>query len=343
MGEYKMVLTDQPLVSIVTPVYNGEKYLAECIESVLAQTYCNWDYTIINNCSTDRSLEIAQDYAKKDPRIKVYSNKRFVGAIENHNVAFRSISPNSKYCKLVSADDWIYPECVSKLVDLAERYPNVGIVGSYSITNASGIHWNGLPHKIEIFDGRHICRVFLLGLTETFWLPSTVLYRSSLVRSEHAFFPGSAPSADLAACLHCLKVSDFGFVHQILSFERFHDETISAKVDELNGYLLDRIDILNEFGPIFLENDEFVDRIEALLSDYYHVLAVACINFRNKKFWNLHRERLKELGYTFYNRRLAKALGMKLLDLLFNPKQTIEKMLRRIKTKRMPHTGRTKG
>lgn len=55
----------QPLVSILTPVYNGEEYLAECIESVLGQTYQNWEYCIVNNCSTDRTLEIANGYAKR--------------------------------------------------------------------------------------------------------------------------------------------------------------------------------------------------------------------------------------------------------------------------------------
>ena len=47
-------------VSVVTPVYNGAEFLAECIESVLAQTYTNWNYTIVNNCSTDETLAIAQ-------------------------------------------------------------------------------------------------------------------------------------------------------------------------------------------------------------------------------------------------------------------------------------------
>src|SRR5690242_20501129 len=64
-GRDNMSLPDKPFVSVLTPVYNGEAYLAECIESVLAQTYPNFEYIIVNNCSKDRTLEIAQSYAKK--------------------------------------------------------------------------------------------------------------------------------------------------------------------------------------------------------------------------------------------------------------------------------------
>jgi len=53
-----------PLVSVVTPAYNGENHLTECSERVWAQTYQNWEYIIVNNCSTDRSLEIARRYAE---------------------------------------------------------------------------------------------------------------------------------------------------------------------------------------------------------------------------------------------------------------------------------------
>ena len=63
-----------PLVSVVTPVYNGETTLCECIESVLAQTYPNWNYVIVDNCSTDRTHDIAQEYAVKDARIRVHRN-----------------------------------------------------------------------------------------------------------------------------------------------------------------------------------------------------------------------------------------------------------------------------
>src|SRR5262249_48622579 len=268
-----------PLVSIITPVFNGEKYLRRCIESILAQTYENWDYTIVNNRSTDKSLEIAQGYSVRNKRITVRTNEHFVGAIQNHNIAFRCISPESKYCKLVSADDWIYPECIAKLVDLAERYPSVGVVGSYCI-NAKGVPRVNLPLDESVFEGRQICRQVFLGSIERFWLPSSVLYRSSLVRAEHDFFPGSAPSADLEACLNSLKVCDLGFVHQLLAYERLHEDAISAKVGESNVFLLDRIRILKVFGPRFLDERECKAQMEVLLSEYFGVLGVAWFKFR---------------------------------------------------------------
>jgi len=105
---------EQPLVSVVTPVYNGGDFLAACIESVLGQTYKNFEYIIVNNCSTDRSLEVALAYAKKDSRVHVHNNKKFVGVIENHNIAFSLISPGAKYCKVVSGDDLFFPIALRK-------------------------------------------------------------------------------------------------------------------------------------------------------------------------------------------------------------------------------------
>src|ERR1035437_3708414 len=140
-----MNITSQPAVSIVTPVYNGAQYLVECIESVLAQTYQHWDYTIVNNCSTDGTLQIAERYAAKDPRIRVHNNQNFLQVVANHNHALRQISPTSKYCKLVFADDWLFPECLERMVALAEAHPPVGIVSSYGLRDSTGM-WTGLPY-----------------------------------------------------------------------------------------------------------------------------------------------------------------------------------------------------
>ena len=88
-----------PLVSVVTPVYNGGRWLRECIESVLAQSYRNWRYTIVNNRSTDDTLEIAEHYARQDARVRVHNNAEFLPIIDNHNHALALIDADSTYCK----------------------------------------------------------------------------------------------------------------------------------------------------------------------------------------------------------------------------------------------------
>src|SRR5208282_3602640 len=133
-------MIEEPLVSVVTPVYNGEDFLAECIESVLGQTYKHFEYIIVNNCSKDRTLEIALKFARRDSRVRVHSNGEFVGVIENHNIAFRLIAADSKYCKVVCADDWLFPECIARMVGVAEANPSVGIVSSYQLSGG-GSNW----------------------------------------------------------------------------------------------------------------------------------------------------------------------------------------------------------
>ena len=189
-------MATEPLVTVLTPVYNGEPFLAECIESVLKQTYRNYEYIIVNNCSKDKTLEIASEYANKDSRIRIYNNARFVGVIENHNCAFRRISPESKYCKVVSGDDWLFQECIARLVQVAEANPSVGLVGSYQLSgfgkNRKDWHvkWTELPYPSTVSSGRELCRTYLLeGPPYAFGTPTSLLYRSSVVRTDENFYP----------------------------------------------------------------------------------------------------------------------------------------------------------
>src|SRR6266851_3503157 len=176
---------EAPLVSVLTPVYNGGDFLEECIETVLTQSYKNYEYIIVNNCSTDRTLEIAQSYAQKDARIRVHTNEQFVGVIENHNIAFSLISPASKYCKVVSADDFIFPECLTRMVDFGEANPSVGIVGSYMLAGTR-VMFAGLEYERQVVSGRQVCRATLLGGPYVFGSPTSMLYRSDLIRKTNA-------------------------------------------------------------------------------------------------------------------------------------------------------------
>lgn len=317
----------QPFVSVVTPVYNGESFLAECIESVLAQTYTNIEYIIVNNHSTDRTLEIAQSYADKDGRIQVYSNEAFVGAIENHNIALRYISPNSKYCKVVSADDWIFRDCLTQMVELAEANPSVGMVGSYTIAGKKIVP-QGLEYETKVVSGSQLCYETLKGHPQLFGAPTWMLYRSDLIRRSNDFFPGSNPHADVAACYQWLKDCDFGFVHQLLSYTRIQPDSQSTHSIKLGTINLARIERLLQFGPQYmLSEKEQTKCLNELMDVYYRFLASNIHKqLGNGAFWQYHKTELRKLGLRLSPARLCVASFIYYGPLLLKPWVVVRKI-----------------
>jgi glycosyltransferase involved in cell wall biosynthesis len=281
----------QPLVSIVTPVYNGAQYLSECIESVLAQTYTNWDYTIVNNCSTDGSLAIAQQYAARDRRIRVVSNDGFLRIIENHNHTIRQISPESKYCKFVFADDWLYPNCIEEMVRIAEQHPSVGLVGAYTMDGQS-VLWQGPSYSAPQVSGREVCRARLLGGPYVFGTMTSLLVRSDLVRKRNVFFNERNLHADQEACFDILRESDFSFVHQVLSFSRPREQSNGSFAKEFDSIELGNFVIFLKYGPMLLEESEYRQRLRQMHKDYYRVLAKNMLRIRPKQFWKYHEDTL---------------------------------------------------
>jgi len=261
----------EPLVSIVTPVYNGDKYLAECIESVLSQTYENWEYLIVDNCSTDRSLEIARQYAARDKRIHVFENSEFVPAIENWNRALKHISQESKYSKEIHADDLLFPECIERMVAAAETYPTAGIVSSYRLDDRH-VNCDGLPLSITFLPGKEICRRTLLGELYLFGSGSTPLIRADLIRKRYAFYNTDNIHADTEACFDVLRESDFAFVHQVLTFTRRHAETGTSFARQYNTYLLGQLVILLKYGSAYLSKEEYKMCLQRHLKNHYQFL-----------------------------------------------------------------------
>lgn len=305
-----------PLVSIVTPAYNEEKHLAECVESVLAQTYANWDYTIVNNCSTDATQAIAQKYADRDPRIRIVTNSTLIPAVANFNLALRQISPASKYCKMILADDWIFPECLERMVAVMEEYPSVGIVGAYGIANP-WVVWTGLPYPSHFVPGREVCRRRLLGGPYVFGSPTSVLYRSDRVRSHDPFYNESNMQSDSEACFELLKNCDFGFVHQVLTFSPERSGSLLEASRKLNTAAAGVLHEVVVYGPHYLTPQEHSDCLATTVSKYYDFLATSFLQRRRGEFWDYHRRRLKEEGVEFSRARLACTVGRRFLSRLF--------------------------
>lgn len=128
-----------PLVSIIVPIYNTEKYLQQCLDSIVNQSYKELDVILINDGSKDQSLLIAQDYAMKDPRIKLI-DKDNEGVAATRNVGLDNATGD--YILFVDSDDWIELEMVDYLVEKAEAC-GCDIVTCESVIN------NFYPSKIE--------------------------------------------------------------------------------------------------------------------------------------------------------------------------------------------------
>ena len=129
---------EQPLVSIVTPVYNGGSFIRESIESVFAQSYANWDLMIQDNCSTDETPDVLEEYRGIDPRIRIERNDELLPANANWNLAFSKISAESVYAQMLHADDMLHPDCLVKKVALAQQYPRMGIIASLADADTIG-------------------------------------------------------------------------------------------------------------------------------------------------------------------------------------------------------------
>jgi glycosyltransferase involved in cell wall biosynthesis len=325
----------QPLVSVVTPVYNGEAYLQECIESVLNQTYSNWDYTIIDNCSTDRTLEIARQYAAKDPRIRVHHNDRLLAAIRTHNFTLRKISPNSKYCKIVFGDDWLFPECLEKMVELAEANPSVGIVGAYAL-EGERIAWAGLPYPSRLIQGHEICRRHLLEALYVFGSANAVLYRSDLVRSRDPFYDESNIHADTDVCFCLLKSNDFGFVHQVLTFTRVRPASLSEMTNDLGTSYACLLRILVAHAQDYLTHEEYEARLAQHVSEYYGYLGKSLMLRRNNDFWSYHKRVLTQSGVGFSLNRVAMGALQTVLSAALNPGSSFGKLLSRSRKSKLP-------
>jgi glycosyltransferase involved in cell wall biosynthesis len=318
---------ERPLVSVLTPVYNGQDFLDECIESVLKQTYTHFEYIIVNNCSTDRSLAIALGYARKDKRIKVHSNNQFVGVIENHNIAFSLMSPAAKYCKVVCADDFIFPDCLARTVEFAEAHPSVGMVGSLSLAGKE-VFYSGLAYERNVISGAQICRETLLGGPYVLGSPTSLLYRAELVRQNTPFFPNSNPHADASACFQALEDSDFGFVHQVLSYTRIHSNSQTSRSLKFGIVYVAKLSDLIRYGPKHLNQSELEARIKFCLDLYYAwLVSVLVEQLRNKEFWVQQKLQLREIGLRFSWPRLIKSALLKGARLLLKPSKIFRKVV----------------
>ena len=139
---------DKEKVSIIVPMYNAEKFIGKTIESVLSQTYENWEMLIMNDVSTDNSLAVVNEYAKKDDRIKVVNTEKNMGVVKGRNHLIDLA--NGKYIAFLDADDYWHSQKLEKQIQFMKE-KNAGIsCTEYTRVKENGEKINEVVIKSEI-------------------------------------------------------------------------------------------------------------------------------------------------------------------------------------------------
>jgi glycosyltransferase involved in cell wall biosynthesis len=273
-----------PTITILTPVYNGERYLAECIESVRTQTRTDWEYVVVDNCSTDRSAEIAEGYAAIDSRIRVVRCTEFVNVFRSFCRTIEFMDPGSRYCKWICADDWIYPDCLERMVAVAEKHPSVGFVSAFRLVDKRVDSDGLLPYTEDFMPGREALRRALLDGIYVTGSQTNLLFSAEIVRRRMPFFDETVWHSDTDAGLRTLLHADLGFVHQVLTFCREHPGTLTEKYQfRMNTPTPFFVDMLVRYGQQVLSEEEYRQAIRARLWQYWWFLLKARMKASRRK------------------------------------------------------------
>ena len=139
---------DKEKVSIIVPMYNAEKFIGKTIESVLSQTYENWEMLIMNDVSTDNSLAVVNEYAKKDDRIKVVNTEKNMGVVKGRNHLIDLA--NGKYIAFLDADDYWHSQKLEKQIQfMKEKSAGISCT-EYTRVKENGGKINEVVIKSEI-------------------------------------------------------------------------------------------------------------------------------------------------------------------------------------------------
>lgn len=165
-----------PEISVITAVYNSEKYLEENINSILNQGFKNFEQIIIDDNSTDKSKEIMKKYAKKDKRIKIIHSKKHLGAAGTRNLGLKKAK--GKYIAILDSDDVALPNRLREEYNYLEKNPHIFLIGS------SAIYINEKGREIRKFRKYNNYKMIAWRLPKS----CGIIHSSTMFRNYHSIF-----------------------------------------------------------------------------------------------------------------------------------------------------------
>lgn len=251
------------MISVIMPTYNTPiQILSQAVESILNQTYTNFEFIIINDCSTDNTLEYL--HSLKDSRIKIVTNNKNLGITASLNIGLKMAQ--GEYIARMDSDDISLPKRFEKQLDYMEKNQNVIVCGTWikAFGNAEYISKRNIPEK------EYLRSSFLFGNIYGLCHP-TAFFRTEMLRKYKIKYDEEhLPTAqDYGMWVECSKYGAIKNLEEILLYYRVHNGQISIAKKELQKqctmyvqkkqlqYLVDNLDeeMLKKHFKIYIENN----------------------------------------------------------------------------------------
>ena len=225
---------NRPYVTVTIPMYNNARFIGETIQSVLSQTFTDFELLIYDDHSTDGSYDIAASMT--DSRIKLFRNSENLGPEGNWNKAISNVS--GKYVKLVCGDDILFPECLEKQVAIFDDPRNTGISLVSSQRTIIDSDGKTLIKKVNFVDGGRkdpvdVIRKMVRMGTNIIGEPVCGLYPADLIEKINGYSAVVPYTIDLDFWLQLLKHGDLFVIDEPLCAFRISDVSWSSRIGDL--------------------------------------------------------------------------------------------------------------
>jgi glycosyltransferase involved in cell wall biosynthesis len=243
-------------ILVFVPTYNSEKYLSQCLDSVLQQTFQDWECIISDDASTDKSVEIAREYEKIDSRFKVLTHEKNVGAATNWNRAKEN--NNSFATKILCADDYLFKDALKEQLDILQRNQTSIVFSERYIVFPSGkkLHPR-LPKYASNISFNDAFKFYINLGRNIFGEPVTALFRTDLFVKSEGFYPKFEYSLDTSGYMAIARGHDVTFDNYVVGVFRVSKSQWSHKLrGKQFAHIFDFIDHLVEVEGIQVSKTE---------------------------------------------------------------------------------------
>jgi glycosyltransferase involved in cell wall biosynthesis len=251
-----MLPNKHPLVAVVTPVYNGGKFLATAMRSVQAQTYRPLLHVVLDNASSDATSAIIQRFQGLDVPVLTKRNVTVLPVARNWSEAVRMVPNEAKYFKLLCADDCMRADAIAQMIKVVGHAGDVRVV--FGIDNYNGVpRWSNLPPALSIFESSNMLARIWSDLAD---LPyHHAMYRADLRDPAIDFFDSKVIGFDADATFRILFGGGrCGFVHDPIFETIGHAESLTSTwTNKVAAQSLERLARFEHYGPAALSHTEY--------------------------------------------------------------------------------------